>query len=112
MAPNPFDLINQELQDIKCILLELKNNSILPEKEQLMDIKEAAKFIKLSVPSLYRLCGQNKIPNLKREGKILFSEKELIEWAKKGRRKTTAEIAEEAENKLEELARNRQVHLS
>lgn len=75
----------------------------MPEKDELLTIKEAADFIKLSVPSMYRLCGEKKIPNLKKGGKILFSKEELMQWAKDGRRKTISEITEDAERHLGSL---------
>ena len=113
MVPNPFDLINQRLQYIENLLIDLKHypNSHfnVEEKDEFLDIKSAAFFIKLSVPSLYRLCNEKKIPNLKKSGKILFSKEELINWAKEGRRKTVMEINEDAERHLGKLGEKKVV---
>lgn len=76
-----------------------------PKEEQLLSLKEAAVFIKLSVSSMYRLCNEKKIPNLKRGGKILFHKDELLAWAEEGRRKTVMEKDEDAERHLEKLGK-------
>ena len=74
-----------------------------PVPDVLFDIKEAGKFVKLSAPSLYKLCSENNIPHIRRGGKIMFSKDELLAWAKEGRRKTKNEIEEDAERYLGKL---------
>lgn len=104
---NPFEIIDTRLSNIESLLLDLKHapKDSTPniEEDQLLTIKEAANLLKYSVPSMYRLISANKIPNLKKGGKILFSKEELITWAKEGRRKTVDEIAEDAEKHLGKL---------
>lgn len=99
-APELKFLIRQELETF---FEKYKQINQAPEDDQLLNIKEAATLLSLSVPSMYRLCNEKKIPNLKKAGKILFSKQELMEWAKEGRRKTKTEIAEDAENHLASL---------
>lgn len=72
----------------------------LPETERLLSLEEAAEFVKLSNASLYRLCGEKKIPHIKQKGRFLFSTKELLQWAKDGKRKNYKEIAADADKKL------------
>lgn len=81
------------------------------EDDQLLTIKEAAKLLKYSVPSMYRLISEKKIPNLKRGGKILFEKDELLEWAKEGRRKTVKEITEDAEKYLGSIGQKKIANL-
>lgn len=73
------------------------------EQEVLLNVKECSEFIKLSIPSIYRLCGEKKLPSYKKSGKLLFSKKELIKWAHEGRRETIEEIEESAERHLSQL---------
>ena len=44
--------------------------------------------------TIYTLCAGRKIPHSKRGKKIYFSRNELLDWIKKGKRKTEYEIAE------------------
>lgn len=104
-APELKFLLRQELESFfEQNNLQAKNP---PEADCLLDIKEAGSLVKLSVASMYRLCGEKKIPNLKKAGKILFSREELIEWAKDGRRKTITEISEDAEKHLGQLGQKK-----
>lgn len=94
---NPFTQIQQDLSEIKDILkgINIQHLSGPKDAEQILNIKEAADYINLSVPSLYRLCSISQLPNFRKGKKILFSKDELTAWIKEGRRKTIKEIAEE-----------------
>ena len=71
----------RQLNEKVDLLLELskkeKNNIDKP-----LDIKEAAKLVKLSVYTIYSLTRQNKIPYFKKLGtkRLWFYESELIDW--------------------------------
>jgi len=101
---NPFDTINARLSNIENLLLELKHSektihNISPDDE-LLTIQDAATFLNLSVPTIYSLVSQSKIPVNKRGKRLYFSKIELIDWIKSGRRKTIDEISKEAESYL------------
>lgn len=83
------------------------NKANTPEEDTLLTIKEVAALLKLSVPSIYRFCGEKSIPHLKKRGKLLFSKTEIIKWAMEGKRKTATEIKEEAEEWLAELGKKK-----
>jgi excisionase family DNA binding protein len=68
------------------------------DPDQLMDIKEASAFIRLSVPTVYGLVHQSAIPVSKRGKRLYFSKRELLAWVQVGRRKTLEEIKAEADN--------------
>lgn len=85
-----------------CLDVRKKDTPEPPQQDEILDIKDAAAFIKLSIPSMYRLCNNNEIPNFKKGKKILFSKQELTNWAKTGRRKTLKEMAEMADIFLED----------
>ena len=51
----------------------------------------------LATSTLYNLVVQNKIPHCKKGGKLFFMEEELHQWIQAGRRKTTAEVANDVD---------------
>jgi excisionase family DNA binding protein len=63
----------------------------------LFDIEEAAKYCKLSKPTMYGLVSKGEIPHAKKGKRLYFLEAELMNWIKEGRKKTNAELAHEAE---------------
>jgi excisionase family DNA binding protein len=56
----------------------MKKNKI--EESNLLTVKEAAKYLKLSSSMVYRLIKDKKIPFAKIESKYLFSKQKLDEW--------------------------------
>jgi excisionase family DNA binding protein len=83
-------------------LIELFENSPTSEvqADQVLTIKEAAKLLTLSVPTLYGLVSNSKIPYSKPGKRLYFSRLELLGWLKESRRKTSTEIDEEVGNYL------------
>jgi len=65
--------------------------------EQLFTIAEAAEFLSLTVPTMYSKVSKNEIPVMKRSKRLYFSRTELLEYLKQGRKKSNAEIQQEAE---------------
>ena len=57
----------------------MKNNEELKELE-LLDAKEAAKLLKISVSSLRRLYYHNQIPHVKIGGVLRFEKKLIADW--------------------------------
>ena len=80
-----------------CLKRNLQPNPTPTETELLLTVKEAAKFLSLSVPTIYGLISKNEIPFMKRSKRCYFSKIELMEYVKQGRRKTTAEIEAETD---------------
>lgn len=101
---NPFDIIETRLSSIESLLLNLKrspgNENSENQTEQLFTVKEAAQFLKLSVPTIYALVSRAEIPYMKKGKRLYFSNLQLIDWLKTGRRKTLSETAKEAEQYL------------
>jgi len=99
---NPFETINARLSNIENLLLELKHSEKtiqnISSDNELLTIQDAANFLNLSVPTIYSLVSQSKIPVNKRGKRLYFSKIELITWIKSGRRKTIDEISKEAES--------------
>jgi excisionase family DNA binding protein len=67
------------------------------ETDELLTVQDTAKFLSLSVPTVYGLISKGELPVMKRSKRCYFSKVELINYLKQGRRKTLAETATEAE---------------
>lgn len=74
----------------------LRNQQPPTAQDELMTVDEAAKFLHLSVATLYAKVSAMTIPVSKRAGRLYFSKAELIDYVKGGRKKTQAEIQAEA----------------
>jgi excisionase family DNA binding protein len=99
---NPFLEIQNRLDNLENLLIGLSkkdHSSQKPNKEnELFNIKEAADFLSLKVPTLYQKVSRREIPFLKRSKRLYFKRENLIEYLEKGRVKSVSEIQEEAEN--------------
>lgn len=77
-------LSTQELQElIECSVKKAVNQQEQkPDKgdDELLDTKEAAVLIRYRITSVYGLVKRKKIPFCKREGKLLFSRRKLLDW--------------------------------
>jgi excisionase family DNA binding protein len=51
-----------------------------PQNNDMLSFKEAAKFLNLAAPTLYKKTSKGEIPFLKSGKKILFNKARLIEW--------------------------------
>jgi excisionase family DNA binding protein len=79
------------------ILKAVRNEQPTTEQpEQLLTIQEAAEFLSLSVPTLYSKVSKGELPVMKQGKRLYFSRTELMEYVKAGRKKSNAEIEQEA----------------
>ena len=67
------------------------------QPEQLLTIQEAAQFLNLRVPTIYSKVSKSELPFMKRGKRLYFSNIELMEYLKEGRKKSNEEIEREAE---------------
>lgn len=67
------------------------------QPEQLLTVQEAAKFLNLTAPTIYSKVSKGELPVMKRSKRLYFSSTELMEYLKEGRKKSNAEINQEAE---------------
>lgn len=101
---NPFEAINARLSNIETLLLDLKHKpretGSQPDTDQLLTVQDAAKFLTLSVPTIYGLIHKGELPVMKRSKRCYFSKVDLTNYLKAGRKKTVSEIAAEADQFL------------
>jgi len=97
---NPFNEIEERLNNIENLITELKNKPNQVEQkaasEQLLTVKEAAQFLNLTVPTIYSKVSKRELPVMKRGKRLYFSSIELMEYLKGGKRKSNAELEDEA----------------
>ncbi len=80
------------------ILKAVRNEQPTTEQpEQLLTVQEAAQFLNLTVPTMYSKVSKGELPVMKRSKRLYFSSTELMEYLKEGRKKSNAEIEQEAE---------------
>ena len=97
---NPFEAIEVRLRSIENLLLNLRQTSEVEptqQPEQLLTVQEAAQFLNLTVPTIYSKVSKGELPVMKRSKRLYFSSTELMEYLKEGRKKSNAEIEQEAE---------------
>jgi excisionase family DNA binding protein len=66
----------------------------------LLNIKQAAEFLSLSVPTIYTKVSKRELPYMKRAKRLYFSKMELLEYIKKGKTLTKTEAVSNAHNHL------------
>ena len=76
------------------------NNPTTEQPEQLLTIQEAAQFLNLTVPTIYSKVSKGELPVMKRSKRLYFSNTELMQYLKEGRKKSNVEIEQEAEAHL------------
>lgn len=91
--PEAVSQLYEKLEGIEKLLQEkiVKNN----KKDDMMTISGAAKFLKLSIATIYSKVCKREIPVNKQGKRLYFYKSELVNWIKSGRRKTTDEIVRE-----------------
>ncbi|OAD46009.1 helix-turn-helix domain-containing protein [Polaribacter atrinae] len=80
--------------------LLLKSTTQREDQNDLLNTKEAAKFLNLSVPTLYSKVSKKEIPHMKRGKRLYFSKLELTDYIKSGKVFSDEEIDEQTDNFL------------
>ena len=95
--PKAVTMLTKEVSELKRLLIEKQEQPPTEQPEQLLTIQEAAKFLNLTVPTIYSKVSKGELPVMKRSKRLYFSSTELMEYLKEGRKKSNAEIEQEAE---------------
>jgi len=94
--PQAVGELAKEISEIKQLLLSKSSQHHNSTAEQFLTIQEAAKFLNLSVPTIYSKVSKGELPVMKRGKRLHFSSTELMQYIKDGRKKTNSEIEAEA----------------
>ena len=75
-----------------------QNKQIQESLPDILDIKQAASYLKLKVNTLYEKTSLKLIPHFKKGGKLLFVREELLKWVREGKVNTLSELQAQAVN--------------
>ena len=89
--PNAVAMLTKEVRELKRLLIEKQEQAPTEQPEQLLTIEEAAKFLRLAVPTMYSKVSKGELPVMKQGKRLYFSRTELLEYLKDGRKKSNAE---------------------
>jgi excisionase family DNA binding protein len=81
-------------------LLSAGSALVPAEKDDPIDVYDAAEFLKLHYKTVTRLANSGDIPHHKPAKQLLFFRSELRAWVQASRRKTNEEITQELDAKL------------
>ena len=95
--PKAVTMLTKEVSELKHLLIEKQEQTTTEQPEQLLTVQEAAQFLNLTVPTIYSKVSKGELPVMKRSKRLYFSSTELMEYLKEGRKKSNAEIEQEAE---------------
>ena len=93
-------LSNLIQSSVRKVLKETPPQTVEPtdQPEQLLTIDEVATLLHLTKPTLYSKVSKNELPGVCKQGKRLYFDRQtIIDWIKQGRKKSNAEIEQEAE---------------
>jgi len=71
-----------------------------PDADELLTVQACAKFLNLSVPTIYGKISRNELPFMKKSKRVYFLKTDLIKFLKTGRVQTVSEIEAEASQYL------------
>lgn len=84
--------VNKALK--QCVVSE--KNERQETAPDILDIKEASKFLNLAIPTIYGLVSRRALISYKRSKKLYFKRSELLHWIQSGKRSSVAEIQAKA----------------
>lgn len=80
----------EKVERIEVLLARLEPRE--PDENELLNIEEAAAFLKVSVAALYTKVSRQEIPFCKPGKRLYFNRIDLKEWVRLGKRKTVSEL--------------------
>ena len=92
------EVVRQLFEKVERIELILEKFEPKQDAEnELLNIEEAAEFLKVSVAAIYTKVSRQEIPFSKPGKRLYFNRSELKEWVRLGKRKTVSELAKTAD---------------
>jgi len=94
--PEAVTMLTKEVSELKRLLIEKQEQPTTDQTEQFLTIDEVATLLHLTKPTVYSKVSKGELPVMKRGKRLYFSRTELLEYVKAGRKKSNAEIEQEA----------------
>ncbi len=99
--PHAVCQLDERLANIERLLQsKLEEPTLINQQEDFLTTPQAAKFLGLSVQTIYGMVKRSEIPVCKRGKLLYFSKNELAVWIKTGRKLTQLEIKQNASKTL------------
>ena len=95
--PEAVTTLTKEVSELKNLIITKQEQPPKEQPETLLNVQEAAEFLKLEVPTIYSKVSRGKLPVMKRSKRLYFSSVELMDYLKQGRKKSSTEIEQEAQ---------------
>ena len=95
--PQAVSLLLEKVDSLEQLLKSQQTIISKAPSDRPMSITEAAKFVNLTVPTLYGFVSKRTIPFSKVGKRLYFSEIELTSWIQSGRKSTRSEILTSSE---------------
>ncbi len=77
---------------VRKLILETNTSIQNSNKDEVLDIKQAAEYLHIPFRSIYNLTYKRLIPHFKKGKRLLFNKDSLNEWIKSGKQETIEEI--------------------
>ena len=91
----------RKLEKMIIVLHEEKSNDANEENSsELMTAKQTAKFLDLTIPTIYSKTCRNELPFIKKDKRIYFLRSELLNYLKSDKLKNTKELSSNAHKLL------------
>jgi len=94
--PEAVTMLTKEVSELKRLFIE-RQETPTEQPEQLLTIDEVSELLHLTKPTIYSKVSKNELPGVCKQGKRLYFDRQtIIDWIKQGRKKSNAEIEQEA----------------
>lgn len=106
--PETLGILMQMVASIDNLLRASKEVNVSQgETDKMLTVEETACFLNLKKATIYTMASRSQIPVNKAGARLYFSQKELTEWIKGGRKKTLIELSDEADKFLKNNSKKR-----
>ncbi|MFD2287077.1 helix-turn-helix domain-containing protein [Pedobacter petrophilus] len=96
-------VVTEILNKVERLEVMIKNlQQIGTVESELLNVQEAAAFLKMSVPAIYTKVSRREIPVSKPGRRLYFSKLKLMEWISASKLKTQNELLNDAQTKMKE----------
>ncbi|WP_316825408.1 helix-turn-helix domain-containing protein [Pedobacter miscanthi] len=96
--PDVVREIYEKIEHIEDLLLSINQQPI--EENEFLNVKEAAEFLKITVPAIYTKVSRREIPASKPGRKLYFQKSVLKTWIANSKLKTKEDLKKEAEDRM------------
>lgn len=107
-----FDKVPQAIETILVKLEQIENILALKKQQEdqyneIMDVKEAARFLKLAPATVYTKVSRSELPAFKSGKRLLFNKSKLLEYMQLNKKMSAYQLKKEADLMIRQLPNKR-----